>query len=122
MWQMSASSLFGCLRNGYAADACQSQRVLEDMGMEQAKHAGALLTDRVAVVTGGGGGIGAATARLFAQHGARVVIADIDAELAQRTAEEISESVAQRWRSPPMSATKTGSPPCRERCWIATAG
>ena len=92
MWQMSASSLFGCLRNGYAADACQSQRVLEDMGMEQAKHAGALLTDRVAVVTGGGGGIGAATARLFAQHGARVVIADIDAELAQRTAGEITAS------------------------------
>jgi len=92
VWQMSASSLFGCLRNGYAADACQSQRVLEDMGMEQAKHAGALLTDRVAVVTGGGGGIGAATARLFAQHGARVVIADIDAELAQRTAEEITAS------------------------------
>jgi len=92
VWQMSASSLFGCLRNGYAADACQSQRVLEDMGMEQAKHAGALLTDRVAVVTGGGGGIGAATARLFAQHGARVVIADIDAELAQRTAGEITAS------------------------------
>ena len=92
MWQMSASSLFGCLRNGYAADACQSQRVLEDMGMEQAKHAGALLTDRVAVVTGGGGGIGAATARLFAQHGARVVIADIDAERARRTAEEITAS------------------------------
>jgi len=92
VWQMSASSLFGCLRNGYAADACQSQRVLEDMGMEQAKHAGALLTDRVAVVTGGGGGIGAATARLFAQHGARVVIADIDAERARRTAEEITAS------------------------------
>jgi len=92
VWQMSASSLFGCLRNGYAADACQSQRVLEDMGMEQAKHAGALLTDRVAVVTGGGGGIGAATARLFAHHGARVVIADIDAELAQRTAGEITAS------------------------------
>ena len=66
--------------------------MLEDMGMEQAKHAGALLTDRVAVVTGGGGGIGAATARLFAQHGARVVIADIDAELAQRTAGEITAS------------------------------
>ena len=51
-----------------------------------------LLADRVAVVTGGGGGIGAATARLFAQHGAHVVIADIDAELAQRTADEITAS------------------------------
>jgi NAD(P)-dependent dehydrogenase (short-subunit alcohol dehydrogenase family) len=51
-----------------------------------------LLNDRIAVVTGGGGGIGAATARLFADHGARVVIADIDAELAHRTAGQINES------------------------------
>jgi NAD(P)-dependent dehydrogenase (short-subunit alcohol dehydrogenase family) len=62
------------------------------MGMEDATHAGPLLTDRVAVVTGGGGGIGAATARLFAQHGARVVIVDIDAELGQRMADEITAS------------------------------
>ncbi|MDP7702083.1 SDR family NAD(P)-dependent oxidoreductase [Mycobacterium sp. TY815] len=52
-------------------------------------HANGLLADRVAVVTGGGGGIGAATARLFAEHGARVVVADIDGERAQRTADEI---------------------------------
>jgi 2-hydroxycyclohexanecarboxyl-CoA dehydrogenase len=54
--------------------------------------AGGLLNDRIAVVTGGGGGIGAATARLFADHGAQVVIADIDAELAQLTAEQITAS------------------------------
>ena len=46
-------------------------------------HAGALLTDRVAVITGAGGGIGAATAALLAEHGAHVVVADIDAELAE---------------------------------------
>jgi NAD(P)-dependent dehydrogenase (short-subunit alcohol dehydrogenase family) len=51
-----------------------------------------LLNDQIAVVTGGGGGIGAATARLFADHGAQVVIADIDAELAQLTAEQITAS------------------------------
>ena len=34
--------------------------------------------DRVAIVTGGGRGIGAATARRFAQDGAAVVIADVD--------------------------------------------
>ncbi|WP_431195954.1 SDR family NAD(P)-dependent oxidoreductase [Mycobacterium camsae] len=51
-----------------------------------------LLTGRVAVVTGGAGGIGAATSRLFAEHGARVVIADIDDERAQRTADEIASS------------------------------
>ncbi len=59
------------------------------MSMEEARIA-PLLTDRVAVVTGGGGGIGAATARLFAQQGARVVIADIDPERAERTADEIT--------------------------------
>ncbi len=55
-------------------------------------HANGLLTGRVAVVTGGGGGIGAATSRLFAEHGARVVIADIDGERAHRTAAQIGGS------------------------------
>lgn len=62
------------------------------MTMAEAIQAGALLADRVAVVTGGGGGIGAATARLFAQHGARVVIADIDAERGQGVADDIAAS------------------------------
>ena len=60
--------------------------------MDQPTDAGTLLADRVAVVTGGGGGIGAATAQLFAQHGAQVVIADIDPELARRTADQITTS------------------------------
>ncbi len=51
-----------------------------------------LLDDRVAVVTGGGGGIGAATARLFAQHGAHVIVADIDARRAHDCAAQITAS------------------------------
>jgi NAD(P)-dependent dehydrogenase (short-subunit alcohol dehydrogenase family) len=51
---------------------------------------GALLTDKVAVITGGGGGIGAASAALLAAHGAHVVIADIDADLAESSVAAIA--------------------------------
>jgi meso-butanediol dehydrogenase/(S,S)-butanediol dehydrogenase/diacetyl reductase len=62
------------------------------LSMEQLTEAGSLLADRVAVVTGGAGGIGAATANLFARQGATVIVADIDAELARRTVDEITAS------------------------------
>jgi NAD(P)-dependent dehydrogenase (short-subunit alcohol dehydrogenase family) len=45
----------------------------------------------VAIVTGSGGGIGEQTARLFADHGYHVVVADIMAEAALRVAEEIRD-------------------------------
>jgi NAD(P)-dependent dehydrogenase (short-subunit alcohol dehydrogenase family) len=48
-----------------------------------------LLAGKVAVVTGGGDGIGGAISRLFAAHGAHVEIAEIDPERAARIAEEI---------------------------------
>lgn len=47
------------------------------------------LKDKVAVVTGGGSGIGQATARLLAQEGARVVVADLEAEAGRETARQI---------------------------------
>lgn len=47
------------------------------------------LKDRVAFVTGGGKGIGSATAHKMAQEGARVVIFDMDAAGAQETAAAI---------------------------------
>jgi meso-butanediol dehydrogenase / (S,S)-butanediol dehydrogenase / diacetyl reductase len=62
------------------------------LSMEQLTETGSLLADRVAVVTGGAGGIGAATANLCARQGATVIVADIDAELAQRTVDDITAS------------------------------
>jgi NAD(P)-dependent dehydrogenase (short-subunit alcohol dehydrogenase family) len=52
------------------------------------------LTGRVAIVTGGAGGIGAATVRLLVARGANVVIADLAAERARALAAEIGDGVA----------------------------
>jgi NAD(P)-dependent dehydrogenase (short-subunit alcohol dehydrogenase family) len=48
------------------------------------------IADKVAIVTGGGGGIGGALAAKLAQHGARVVVADLDAQLASAVADQIN--------------------------------
>ncbi|HEX4492009.1 MAG TPA: glucose 1-dehydrogenase [Acidimicrobiia bacterium] len=50
----------------------------------------ALLADRVAVVTGGGGGIGRGVATKFAAEGARVVVAEIDETRAHETVAAIA--------------------------------
>lgn len=42
-----------------------------------------LLENQVAIITGAGRGIGAAAARLFAEHGAKVVVSDLDAAPAE---------------------------------------
>jgi NAD(P)-dependent dehydrogenase (short-subunit alcohol dehydrogenase family) len=48
-----------------------------------------LLAGRVAVVTGGGGGIGLGIVETFAAHGARVVVADVDGDRAAAAAEQV---------------------------------
>src|SRR5436309_10372828 len=48
-----------------------------------------LLDGKVAVVTGGGDGIGGAISRLFARHGALVELAEIDRERADRAVSDI---------------------------------
>lgn len=58
------------------------------MSSEEPRHRGAL-SGRVAVVAGGASGIGRIAARALARQGARVVIADFDAERMERTVEEI---------------------------------
>jgi NAD(P)-dependent dehydrogenase (short-subunit alcohol dehydrogenase family) len=51
-----------------------------------------LLDGRVAVVTGGGSGIGAAIAVLFAQHGALVELADLDGDRVEEVASGITSA------------------------------
>ena len=48
------------------------------------------LTHKVAIVTGGGGGIGGALAAKLTQHGAQVVVADIDTDRAAAVAGHIN--------------------------------
>ena len=50
-----------------------------------------LLESRTFLITGGGSGLGAATARLFAQEGASVVLADVNEEAGEQTASGIGE-------------------------------
>ena len=47
------------------------------------------LDQYVAIVTGGGNGIGAASCKLLAQHGASVVVADLKLDAAQKIVDEI---------------------------------
>lgn len=53
------------------------------------------LKDKVALITGGGSGIGYQTALLFAKEGAAVVVVDINDEAGNNTVQEIQESGGQ---------------------------
>lgn len=49
-----------------------------------------ILNNRVAIITGAGGGLGAAHARVFAAEGCAVVVNDINRDAAQRVVDEIT--------------------------------
>jgi 2-hydroxycyclohexanecarboxyl-CoA dehydrogenase len=57
------------------------------------------LKDKLAIVTGGGGAIGTALCRRFAEEGARVAVLDLNGEAAQRVAAAISAAggTARAW-------------------------
>ena len=56
---------------------------------------GGRIADKVCLITGAGSGIGQASARLFAQEGGRVVVADIDLAAARATVDQIASSGGQ---------------------------
>ena len=53
-----------------------------------------LLTDKTAVITGGAQGLGLAIARLYIEHGARVVLGDLNSDAARAAAEELGSDRA----------------------------
>jgi NAD(P)-dependent dehydrogenase (short-subunit alcohol dehydrogenase family) len=58
-----------------------------------------LIQGKIAIITGAGSGVGRAAALLFAQHGGKIIVADIDAAAAQATAAAVQaaggEAIAQ---------------------------
>jgi 3-oxoacyl-[acyl-carrier protein] reductase len=53
-----------------------------------------VLDGKVAIVTGSARGIGRATAELLSEHGASILVNDLDADLAEQTASEIAGETA----------------------------
>lgn len=74
-------------RRGVVTDRISPQDKVET----QMEH----FRDRVAVITGGAGGIGMAMARAFAQRGAKLVLADLDDEALKRSVAELTGAGAQ---------------------------
>ena len=58
-----------------------------------------VLDDKVAIVTGSARGIGRATAELLSSQGAKVVINDLDADVANQTSSEIAMASNRRQKS-----------------------
>ncbi len=75
-----------------------------------------LIEGKVAIVTGSGRGIGRAVVELFAQHGARVVVNDLDRDVA----EEAAEAVRQAGGEALVCAGSVTDPECPYRLFSAT--
>ena len=53
------------------------------------------LSGKIAIITGGGGGVGRASALAFAREGARVMVADVNIDAARRVADEVAGTGAE---------------------------
>src|SRR5690625_7912074 len=96
------------------------------------------IKNKVALVTGGGGGLGGAIATSLAKEGARVIVADIDLEAAQGITKQLTnqgldampikwdlfdiegiegylEEVTGHWGGVDILINKIGRASCRER-------
>ncbi|CAE6692205.1 Dihydroanticapsin 7-dehydrogenase [Paraburkholderia aspalathi] len=67
------------------------------------------LADKVTLITGAGRGIGAAIALAFAREGAAVVLAELDFETAQQTAEQIKTQTGARVLAVQTDVTQSAS-------------
>ena len=76
------------------------------------------LEERVAIVTGGAGGIGLATVRRLASEGARVVVADVDPGPAKSSADEVDGLFVQV----DVSNSCRSRAAVQDRCTTRTAG
>src|SRR5690606_12659027 len=63
--------------------------IAQEQARQQAKEHDMRLKDKVAIVTGAAAGFGEGIARRFAEEGAKVVVADLNARGAAELAEEI---------------------------------
>ena len=80
------------------------------------------LKGKVAIVTGGGSGIGRAIGVGLAGEGASVVVADIDSNSADAVAAELEELGRTRWPLQLMYPSRTRSMPWLRPRWNASGG
>ncbi|HXW97822.1 MAG TPA: SDR family NAD(P)-dependent oxidoreductase, partial [Gemmatimonadales bacterium] len=84
----------------------ERRKIEETLARERATK---LLPRHVVVVVGGGSGIGKAAARRFAEEGAHVVVADLDAAMAAAVAAEVGSGFPARVIGAPVDVRDEGS-------------